>query len=318
LDFKAITAEELLESVPDESTNWEFKSAALLGQKDELKKMLGKQVSGFANTGGGHIAIGVSDDRKLEPCAERIGNTRTKDALSSLVETSVEYSLQEFEIHRVGFKHEPENSIFVIKIADSATAPHQSKYDKTYYWRLEGKTDRAPHFHLDLLRNRFTKSVLKVVEVTHRIADQSYRSRNNRTMLKVFLNVRVKNTSMQSATAWGVHVKLSEEDRRWSVPINGFDRDASDGVCLHNSGGPLLPDEEGTIVVDLYARTFDMAGSIESRLRDMWANCRADIRAVSQNYISAVHPHGWTNSIEHRLWCDELNKSENRLRIENG
>jgi hypothetical protein len=50
--------------------------------------------------------------------------------------------------------------VIVVDVGDSAAAPHQSTRDRLYYRREGGHSMPAPHFYLELLRQRLTNPVL--------------------------------------------------------------------------------------------------------------------------------------------------------------
>ncbi len=107
--MNAMTTDDLLAMIPqDEDRNWEFKSAAILLDKSKLKQELSKQVSAFANSGGGYILIGFNEDTKdFEPCAELQGRQSMKDYLSTLVETSVAFEIQAYSVDRIPMSNSP-------------------------------------------------------------------------------------------------------------------------------------------------------------------------------------------------------------------
>ena len=97
MEFENLTTDLLLAALPidREDDRWELKSAQYLdpSKRGELKKELGKQVSAFANSGGGYLVFGLSNDRKLEACDVTVGRQPMKDFLGTMVEQSVEYAL---------------------------------------------------------------------------------------------------------------------------------------------------------------------------------------------------------------------------------
>ena len=85
MDFTNTTAEALLAHVPEhEDDRWEFKSSQLLDpqEKCKLKKELGKQVSAFANSGGGNIVFGIDEKpRSVRACPELVNRQSMQDCL---------------------------------------------------------------------------------------------------------------------------------------------------------------------------------------------------------------------------------------------
>jgi len=116
MNFDGMNTSELLNRIPQdvESNQWEMKSGQMLqkSKRGELKKMLGKQVSGFANSGGGNIVIGVSDDRQIEECEQQRGNQSMKDYLAVEVEQSVAHTLQDFRVFRIEDAGNSHNSVY--------------------------------------------------------------------------------------------------------------------------------------------------------------------------------------------------------------
>lgn len=212
-----MTTDDLMTALPAaEDDYWELKSSIYLTpqRRGDLKRELGKQVSAFANTGGGALVFGISDTRQIEECELLVGRQSMKDFLSTMVEQSVEYPIRHFKIHQIPFTSDRAKSVFVLEIEDSPAAPHQAKDERCYYYRIDGHSKPAPHFHVELLRARMTKAVLEIDEIDYQFQTPST---GERPQLNLLLNVRVRNSSMQAATSWGVHVKMPWENYRWTV-----------------------------------------------------------------------------------------------------
>lgn len=219
MDFNDRTAEELLALLPPaEDDRWELKSSTYLKpeKKGELKRELGKQVSAFANSGGGFIVFGVNDNtRYLEPCMEKVGRQSMVDFLSNLVEQSVEQPIINFKIHRIPFDTEPTNAIFLIQIPDSPAAPHQAKDERQYYYRIFGHSKPAPHFHLELLRQRQTSCIV-VPKIESVVASLPGLVRR-KDALTFDVVVSVKNQATFVAKPVGVAISCSLPTENWSI-----------------------------------------------------------------------------------------------------
>lgn len=205
---------------PTEDDKWEFKAAKKLTDND-FDSELGKQVSAFANTGGGNLVFGVADKtRQIEPCQKKFGRQSTTDWLATKVQHSVAYSLQDFRIYDIPISGNLTESIYVVEIGDSNAAPHQAKTTPPiYYWRLFGKSEPAPHFHLDLLRNRLTSVILEVVKIECaldapmlNVIDEA---KQRHSELEASLTIWVKNTSKRSAESWGARFIPNTDPVYW-------------------------------------------------------------------------------------------------------
>lgn len=159
------TEEDIVELPSGEHEYFDRKSGKLVGEADFFAK-LAKALSAFANSGGGHLFIGVQNDGTLdgvEPCK---GRTRTREWLEQVCPNLVEYALEDFRVHEVEPSTPssiPEGKVvIVIDVADSPRAPHQSQQDKKYYVRLGGRSEPASHRMIEDIRNRTRHPDLEV------------------------------------------------------------------------------------------------------------------------------------------------------------
>ena len=291
MDLSTFTTDKLLASLPPdgEDDRWELKRADILNNKTALKKELGKQVSAFANSGGGYLVIGI-DEKDLQnpqPCEQYVGRQPMRDYLSALTEQSVEYPIRHFKVHRIPFADDGEKSIFVVEIEDSPAAPHQAKEEKTYYYRIDGHSKPAPHFHLELLRNRFTKSILKIEDVDFRLLQYD---RDSERWLEIELAIKLKNVSSQCATNWGV--LITTQDLRWKY---GHDRKwrhrLTEGACATGDVSAILPSQEAHASIRLLG---------ESRyfITSLWQEVSFSLRPVSQNHVGDEFKFEWPDEFE--------------------
>ncbi len=281
-----ITTDELAARIPpDEDRNWEFKAAILLQDKTKLKHEISKQVSAFANSGGGHILIGFNEDtNSFEPCEELHGRQSMKDYLSTLVETSVAFEIRAYSVERIAFTGDASKAVFLITVEDSPAAPHQA-FDKFYYYRIDGHSKPAPHFHLDLLRRRETKALLEIIAVQEQI--QSF----NDNTLMVGFHVTVKNCSFQCATNWGVMFRTSPADVRWTTN----NKMLRDWYCWPVRS-QLLPNETGVVTLQAFGRP--MPGmDPRTATRMMWEQLGFTFCPVSQNAVGREYHFGWRDNV---------------------
>ena len=147
---------------PDEYDFQEFKGAGLIHRDgvvlSEFQIHLSKQLSAFANGGGGRIFLGVDDSGRVDggvPIDLRRGGTRSW--LEDIIPGSVDPPLPAFNVHEVlpdgpDSAIHPGCAVYVIEVPSSESAPHQS-LDHRYYLRIAGKSRPMGHVHLaDVLR----------------------------------------------------------------------------------------------------------------------------------------------------------------------
>lgn len=150
-----------------EHNYFERKSGQLFEQnKGSFLDSLAKAVSAFANSGGGHILLGVEDNGKLDGILPQEGRTTIKDWLEQKIPHVVDYSLSDFRVHTVLPATQSSiptgRVVVVVDVGDSSLAPHQSSRDRRYYYRCAGRSELAPHFYLELLRQRLIHPALKI------------------------------------------------------------------------------------------------------------------------------------------------------------
>jgi hypothetical protein len=287
MDLDKITTDELMGFISGETDKWEFKGAELLDPKNkhDLKVKIGEQVSGFANSGGGFIVLGIDRDKNWQECPPTVGRQTMKDYLAQLVEQSVDYPIRSFRVHQVPFTNEPGKHAYVIAVEDSPAAPHQTKDDKrAYYWRIDGHTKPAPHFHLELLRNRFTKAVLQI----ENIESAPLTLNVQRGLITVRMKMTIRNISRQATHHWGMYAKC-EERMDWRVTQGRFIH----GVWFPSVGSPvILPGEPREYV-------FEMMGDCGSaRMHNVypfvqqWQYVNISFWAVSDNHPGIEYKFG--------------------------
>ncbi len=156
------TEDDLLALGPDEYDFQEYKGSAFVYEQGQISASfavdLSKQVSAFANGGGGHILLGLDDQGCIDgglPVGLKKGGTRSW--LEDVVPGLVDPPLSTFNIHEVTASHpgsaiRPGHAVYVIEVPSSAIAPHQS-LDHRYYLRIAGKSRPMGHVHVqDVLR----------------------------------------------------------------------------------------------------------------------------------------------------------------------
>lgn len=236
---------------------FERKSGQLFSDTGALLGKLAKTISALANSGGGSIILGVADDGTPDGVPPKQGNTSIKDWLEQKIPYLVSYPLSDFRVHlvvkspttRVGAGSE----VVVIDIGDSALAPHQCAHGgggatkHTYYYRQAGRSEPAPHFYLELLRQRLVSPTI-VVPACDVVPVNAGRT-DSAIFLAVSLRFRLKNTGRVAAYKWNLLVKKQSghpEDRFSDYMFRQQDfplefRSSRGGIRLDDT---ILPDCE--------------------------------------------------------------------------
>jgi hypothetical protein len=169
------TDSELDDLPAEEPDKFERKAGRLFDDQDGFLNSMAKALSAFANSGGGSIILGVHDDGTPDGLPSNVGRATMRDWIEQKVPTLLDYPLSDFRVHTVIKGTESRipalREVIVIDVGDSAAAPHQSKRDRKYYYRVGGRSEPAPHFYVELLRQRLTAPVLEYalrsISLTH-------------------------------------------------------------------------------------------------------------------------------------------------------
>lgn len=160
---------------PDEYDWQEYKGTGLVHRdgviNSEFQGLLSKQVGAFANGGGGRVFLGLDDEGRIDggvPVDLKRGGTRSwlEDIIAGLVDPPLAaFNVHEVRAEQPGSPILPGHAVYVIEVAASDMAPHQSM-DHRYYLRIAGKSRPMGHVHLqDVLgRTRHPQLVVERVD----------------------------------------------------------------------------------------------------------------------------------------------------------
>jgi len=191
---------------------FERKSGALFRDNSKLFGALAKALSAFANSGGGHIVLGVRNDGSFDGVPRLVGNTSVRDWLEQKLPHLVQYPLYDFRVHVV-VRGEPssipnDTDLIVIDVNDSAAAPHQCAFGGedaskfVYYYRQAGRSEPAPHFYLELLRNRSAQALLRVNATGFKVGVAGFV--NDKLFVGIRLWFDVENSGRVITRNWGL------------------------------------------------------------------------------------------------------------------
>jgi hypothetical protein len=255
------TEEIVLSLPPHENDTFERKGAALLdlthprANEGEILNELAKQLSAFANTGGGQIIYGLDNTGAVDNggIARSVrGRQSTKEWLENIIPTLTDFEILGFNVYEILPKStgssqlDSNKSIYVIDVPDSERAPHQSKRDHKYYVRLGSGSQPASHRLIEDIRNRTRHPILEVHDplIIGAVSEGSHvsglRSEFDLNMsIRVGVRnkgrVRASNACLQLSAAIPLSTNLAEGREH-------FPRSASVGMVLFELKNPLYPE----------------------------------------------------------------------------
>jgi hypothetical protein len=274
------TEAEVLALPPGEQDYFERKAGKLFEQA-HFRDTMAKAICAFANSGGGHIILGVKDDGTIDGMPRCANRTPTREHLEQILPNLLDHPLVSFRVHEVLPAADSDSAIpqdkviVVIDVGDSPHAPHQARNDKTYYCRQGGHSVPASHFYLEALRNRLVAPVMSARPLG--ILDLHANQHEGGLFLVVRMAFEVANTGRVLARHWLVLVECKSEAliKSGAFRIDGFPRGAVAARRLPVAmKSPLLPSLSA-----VYESTFGL--NIPSGPTSV-----VDLRAILDNFFS--------------------------------
>lgn len=154
----------LIRNKVEESTTLEYKACDALGRTDSKKKEISKDVSAFANSAGGTIVYGITENKAHEPEDIDAGydpRDISGEWLEQVINSNIERRISEVIINTVPLiASRPGKVLYVVYIPESNLAPHMAADDRFYK------------------RFNFQSIAMKEYEVRNLIRQENYPSRD--------------------------------------------------------------------------------------------------------------------------------------------
>jgi hypothetical protein len=129
--------QQYIDSEIQESSTLEYKAGRALGRSDKEKNEISRDVSAFANAGGGVIIYGIAefDEKSKKHLPERIDGINpaefSKETLEQIINSKIQPIIEGIKITPVGLSES--SVVYIVEILQSNTA-HQAA-DMKYYMR---------------------------------------------------------------------------------------------------------------------------------------------------------------------------------------
>ena len=152
--------ENLINNEVEENVHLDYKASGALDKEDKKRTEITKDVSAFANSDGGIIVYGVSEeDHRPKGISPIDGRIYTKEWLENVIQL-IQPRIDDLKIFPVRI-NELEQSIYVVKIPRSGDAPHMAR-DKRYYKRFNFKSEPMEDYEVKDLYNRVFTPKIKI------------------------------------------------------------------------------------------------------------------------------------------------------------
>ena len=151
----------LITNEVEENIHLDYKAAGALDKDDKKRIEITKDISAFANSDGGIIVYGVSEeDHKPKEISPIDGRIYTKEWLENIIQL-IQPRIEDLRIYPIRVD-DIGQSIYVVIIPRSGNAPHMAR-DKRYYKRFNFKSEPMEDYEVKDLYNRTSIPKLDIV-----------------------------------------------------------------------------------------------------------------------------------------------------------
>ena len=155
---------ELISSQAEESIHLDFKAAGALDKTNEKRAEIAKDVSAFANSDGGIIVYGMTEENHVAGNFSFIdGNEYTKEWLERVINDGIQRRVLGIQISPIRVNGDIKQTVYVVKIPRSANAPHMCVKRHIYYRRYNFESVPMEDYEIRDLYNRTSIPKLGII-----------------------------------------------------------------------------------------------------------------------------------------------------------
>lgn len=267
-DWDEADLSRLIADQVDEGYQLEYKAAGALSQSDTNKNDISKDVSAFANSGGGTLVYGVEESSGQRP-RHPVGFSPidpavySKEWLDQVIGSRIYPRVSEFRIKQVGLAGIHRGRVVYVVHVPRSTTAHQAS-DHKYYRRFNFQSVSMNHYEIIDVMNRAAHP--KIVAEVDGISRQPHSGYDNQDRVIVQLSVRLLNVGTKIAEKVGIQFWIPEgynlRGRPEPLSVSGGQSVNRDGTpCRafiyyhrHPQGVyPLFPNTEHQVLDGSYA-----------------------------------------------------------------
>lgn len=194
----------------EESLNLDFKAAGALHSSDSKKKEIAKDVSAMANSAGGIIVYGITEQNHVASEVSFIdGNTYTKEWLEHVINTNIHRRIPGLRIFPVRNQNNAAESMYIVRVPESSLAPHMTS-DKRYYKRYNFESVPMEEHEIRAAYSKRQKTELVILD-PEIIGGGGYGKHPELRWIAYTLHFQIKNIGLTIETLFKMELQ---------VPIN--------------------------------------------------------------------------------------------------
>jgi len=212
LTFQEISDEKdlirLIQAEVQESLYLDYKSSGSLLNTNYNKSEISKDVSSFANSDGGQIIYGITEEGHLPQEVDGVElRTGQREWLEQVINSNIQPRISGLLLRQIDLDSKPDRCVFVVDIPVSYTA-HQAR-DKKYYKRYNFLSIPMEDYEIRQTMNRGREPILQLV-IRNEPVSLPIRVLNK----QVGLNFFVKNVGRISAKSCCYNLYLPKSVQR--------------------------------------------------------------------------------------------------------
>jgi len=155
--------EYLIKNEVEENIHLDYKASGALSKEDTKRTEITKDVSAFANSDGGIIIYGLSENGHKPGALSFIDGTKlTKEWLENVI-TLIQPRIDGLKIFPIRVDNDPKKSVYIVKIPRSEKAPHMTK-DNKYYKRFNFKSEPMEDYEVKDVMFRHHSPSLEIID----------------------------------------------------------------------------------------------------------------------------------------------------------
>jgi len=198
--------EDLISDKIEENLYLEFKRAKAVEDQKEITK----DVTSFANAGGGIIIYGVEENNHVASKLDFIdGGIITKEKLEHIINGKIQRKIENLEIIPIRFDSDIKKSIYLVKIPQSQDAPHMA-FDHRFYKKQNFQSIPMEEFEVRNTYSRVNKSNLEIDDLFVGGASTTG-NRLNPFKINVLISIPIKNIGNIIDKDFKLKIKIRKE-----------------------------------------------------------------------------------------------------------
>lgn len=192
-EFNIAYLNNLIENKVEENLNLDYKASGALDKQNNKTSEISKDVSAMANSDGGILIYGISEDKINKHLPEKIDPINrkefSKEWLEQIIQDKIRPRISNFKIYPININDE--QVVYIVEIIKSNTA-HQA-FDKKYYKRFNFQSTAMYDYEIRDILNR---SKNPEITLDFKLRDQRtkliIRALNKGSVYAKYLNIKIK------------------------------------------------------------------------------------------------------------------------------